>query len=322
MNYFRGSFIVTIIGLVIAFFLGGFKFLYIASLLAVLEVSLSFDNAVVNAKVLDTMDKIWRRRFIVYGIPIAVFGMRFIFPILIVSIVSGMGFFETINIALSDPKEYERVLFSTEKMIFAFGGSFLLMVFISFLFEERELKWFKLLEDSRFIFKLSKFTNIELILAMLIGFILAYFSNDLSVVMAYFYGVFLYVIINSLDKFLSRGVVRSGIAGFIYLEVLDASFSFDGAIGAFALTSNIMLIMIGLGIGAMFVRSLTILLVDKGTLSEYKYLEHGAHYAIFFLAIIMLFKIFFHISELITGSIGIFLILASFIHSLLLNKRM
>ena len=75
---------------------------------------------------------------------------------------------------------------------------------------------------------------------------------------------------------------------FLYLEVLDASFSFDGVIGAFAITNDIVLMALGLGIGAMYVRSLTVYLVRQGTLDDYVYLEHGAHYAIGALAVILL----------------------------------
>lgn len=75
-----------------------------------------------------------------------------------------------------------------------------------------------------------------------------------------------------------RDVHRASAASFLYLEVLDASFSFDGVIGAFALTNNLFLIGIGLGAGAMFVRSLTVMLVEEGTLASYRYLEHGAFY--------------------------------------------
>ena len=86
-------------------------------------------------------------------------------------------------------------------------------------------------------------------------------------------------------------VAKSGLAAFLYLEVLDASFSFDGVIGAFALSNNLFIIALGLGIGAMFVRSMTVMLVDKGTLTEYRYLEHGAFYAIIALAAIAVFVI-------------------------------
>ncbi len=105
---------------------------------------------------------------------------------------------------------------------------------------------------------------------------------------------------------------RSGFAAFLYLEVLDASFSFDGVIGAFALSNNLFIIALGLGIGAMFVRSMTIMLVDKGTLTQYRYLEHGAFYAILALAAIMLLSVRFEIPETVTGLIGATLIGLSF----------
>src|SRR5690606_28965997 len=93
-----------------------------------------------------------------------------------------------------------------------------------------------------------------------------------------------------------------------YLEVLDASFSFDGVIGAFALTSNLFVIAIGLGVGAMYVRSMTIMLVEKGTLAQYRFLEHGAFYAILILSVIMYVQTIYHIPEVITGLGGAALI--------------
>jgi hypothetical protein len=105
--------------------------------------------------------------------------------------------------------------------------------------------------------------------------------------------------------------------------VLDASFSFDGVIGAFAITSDPIIIALGLGlIGAMFVRSLTVYLVRQGTLSEYVYLEHGAHWAIGALAFILMVSIGVHISEFITGLIGVAFIGASFLTSIRRNKRL
>ena len=322
MQYFRSSIIIAIIGLIIAFFLGGIYAIYITALLAVLEVSLSFDNAVVNAKVLDTMEPIWQQRFITYGIPIAVFGMRFLFPIVIVAVAGGLGIFETFNLALNHPEQYQHTLESVEKLIYAFGGSFLLMVFLDFLFDDdREDKWIKIIEDNKFINKAGEINNIEMMIATAIGLYVIYLTSNSSIAMAYFTGVLLHSMIASLDDLLSTDGVRSGIMGLLYLEILDASFSFDGVIGAFALSSDIFIIMIGLGIGAMFVRSLTIYLVEKKTLTEYRYLEHGAHYAILALALIMLSKMFFHINEIIVGTIGVTFIAISAYHSILENKK-
>jgi hypothetical protein len=309
------------IGLLLSFSIGGLAAIYITFLLIILEISLSFDNAVVNAKVLAKMDPIWQKRFILFGIPIAVFGMRLLFPLAIVAIATGMGFLETLNVAMNDPATYESILKTTEGTIFAFGGAFLLMVFLDFFFETREITWFGIVENSRLLKKFSGVSNIELIIAIFVGLSLGHITQDFSVVMAFMYGVLLHSLLGMVDHFLSSETVKSGIAGFIYLEVLDASFSFDGVIGAFALTSNIFIIMIGLGVGAMFVRSLTLYFVEHKTLSEFHYLEHGAHYAIGILAIIMLMKITMHISEVVTGTVGIGLILIAFLHSVWENKK-
>ncbi len=317
MKYFRSSILVTLIGLVIAYYLGGFYALYITALLAILEISLSFDNAVVNAKILETMEPKWQQRFITYGIPIAVFGMRFLFPIIIVAVASGMGVLETFNIAVENPSQYQETLQSVEKLIYAFGGSFLLMVFFDFLFDEdREAKWIKILEESKTLEKASSVNNIELILSISIGIILVYLTKDYGVALAYFGGILLHSLIASLDDLFSTDGVRSGIMGLLYLEVLDASFSFDGVIGAFALSSNIFIIMIGLGVGAMFVRSLTIYFVEMKTLTEFRYLEHGANYAILALSLVMFYKIFGHINEMLVGTIGITFIGLAVWHSI------
>jgi hypothetical protein len=327
MHYFRNSLIVTAVGLLLALYVGGASALYIVALLAVLEISLSFDNAVVNVKVLETMEVKWQKRFITFGIPIAIFGMRFLFPIIIVAIASGLGIFETFNLALNDPHTYHAQLIDVEALIFAFGGSFLLMVFLNFLFDdEREEKWIKSIENSQLVMKMSQISKIQMLLVLGLGIILflaTLFSSKLSydVTVAYLMGVVLYSLIASLDDLFNVNGVRSGIIGFLYLEMLDASFSFDGVIGAFSLSSNIFIIMIGLGIGAMFVRSLTLYMLEKKTLTEYRYLEHGAHYAVLALALIMLIQIFFHIDEMIVGTVGISFIAVSIYHSIQANRH-
>lgn len=321
MKHFTASFLLSIIGLFIAYLIGGINAAYVAFLLILLEVSLSFDNAVVNARVLKDMDKVWQERFIIFGIPIAVFGMRLIFPLAIVAIVTNMGLVETFYTALNNPVKYEHALKSAENTIFAFGGAFLLMVFLDFFFEEKEVAWIKKLENSKLVKKLSLLSNISLSIAIMVGLILGHLTNSFDILLAYMYGVLLHAILDMVNDAFSVDSIKSGLAGFIYLEVLDASFSFDGVIGAFALSSNIFIIMIGLGVGAMFVRSITLYFVEKNTLSEYRYLEHGAHYAIGILAVIMLLKINLHIGEVVTGTIGIGLIAIAFIHSILENKK-
>ena len=314
MKHFYLSIVIALIGLILSFFVGGFSAVYLVAILSLLEVSLSFDNAVVNAKVLETMDEIWQKRFLTWGMIIAVFGMRLVFPILIVALAAGMGIVETTKIALFEPHKYHEILESCENLIYAFGGAFLWMVFSEFLFDEKEVRWFKPFEKGAE--KISdKIDNISLIVAMILGILITFYSKDYAVAISYFLGILSFTLLNELNSSMSSEGIKSGLMGLLYLEVLDASFSFDGVIGAFAITPNIILIMLGLGIGAMFVRSLTLWMVDKGVLSEYKYLEHGAHYAIGILAVIMFLKIFMEVGEVITGTLGLLLLTLAFIHS-------
>jgi uncharacterized protein len=315
MQHFRLSIIVTVICLAAAFYWGGPIGAFIAVILGILEVSLSFDNAVVNASVLKRMDERWQRYFLTWGILIAVFGMRLVFPIAIVSAATDIGFLGVADMALRDPATYSQHLSDAHVQIAAFGGMFLLMVFFSFIFDEgKELHWLGKIEEKMASF--GKLESIEIILAL--GLLLATQNwlpegMRLEALVAGVAGVILFVIVDSLDALfedeeegeqLAAAVKKAGIMSFLYLEVLDASFSFDGVIGAFAITQDVVIIMLGLAIGAMFVRSLTVYLVRQGTLDEYVFLEHGAHYAIGALAGIMLVSINHHIPEVITGLVG------------------
>lgn len=321
MKYFYSSFVVTFIGLTIAFFVGHVYAVYICILLSILEISLSFDNAVVNAKVLSNLGKKWGDRFIIYGIPIAVFGIRLVFPILIVSIASGLSIVETIKLAIYSQDKYYETLEGSKYNIYAFGASFLLMVFLDFFFNaDREIFWIRIIESNRIMKFLNNIPNISIITSIATGLLVIYLKGG-DIAMSYFCALLLYITIKSIDNIFSAQNIRNGLMGFLYLEVLDASFSLDGVIGAFALSDNIFIIMIGLGIGAMFVRSLTIYLVENNTLQKLIFLEHGAHYAILALSIIMIIKLFNEVSELITGLIGVGLIMLSFVCSLLMNKK-
>ncbi len=327
MKHFTFSIIFSIFAIAIAGFWGfsngGFMvaltMVWLALVLAVMEVSLSFDNAVVNASILKDWDEYWRTLFLTVGMIVAVFGMRLVFPLVIVAMTADMGIIEVWNLAISNPDEYSKALTSHHAEVSVFGGMFLLMVFLNFIFDnEKEIHWLGKLEE-----KLGVLGRVEAIsifialIALMLCLTLVDETEQFKVLTAGIWGLIIYVGVDMLGSLmehetsdLNAGEVikRGSIGGFLYLEVLDASFSFDGVIGAFAITKDIVIIMIGLGIGAMFVRSLTIYLVEKETLGEYRYLEHGAHYAIGILAIIMLLSLKFHIPEVITGLIGILFI--------------
>lgn len=338
LKYYKGSFIFTAICLALAAWLGWeltgnvsgtLGILWITAVLGVLEVSLSFDNAVVNATVLRDMSDKWRHRFLTWGVLIAVFGMRIIFPLAIVAIAAQVGPIAAVKLAASDPKTYQEIIEGAHIGISGFGGAFLGMVGLNFfLDQEKDVHWLAPIE--RPIAGLSQISGVAIGVVLLtmygVSTMLAP-ADALTYLVAGMLGLVVFIIVHGLGTILEGdgdaavgATGRSGLASFLYLEVLDASFSFDGVIGAFALSNNLFIIALGLGIGAMFVRSMTIMLVDHGTLTEYRYLEHGAFYAIIALAAIMLLSAHFHIPETITGLIGAGLIGLAFWSSVRANR--
>lgn len=351
LKTFGWSFAVTIIALVVAFLYGGPEALILCIILGILEVSLSFDNAVVNARILERMNEFWQKMFLSVGIIIAVFGMRILFPLLIVGVTAGLNPVEAITLAMEKgdpdtPGSYGYVLHEAHPQIAAFGGMFLLMLFLDFILAHREIKWIKFLEIP--LARLGKLEGASLIAGMAALAIAGAAAGDKQgiVLLSGLLGMITYFLVNGLgnlfdvdqdgdvDELDADRVLHSGPSGsaklagkaafmlFLYLEVIDASFSFDGVIGAFAITSDPIIIALGLGfIGAMFVRSLTVFLVREGTLDEFEYLDHGAHWAIGALAIILLITIVTPINEIITGLIGVVFIGAAFTGSILRNRR-
>ena len=306
--------------------------LWIIAVLSVLEISLSFDNAVVNASVLKEMDKVWQKRFLTWGIAFAVFGMRVVFPLAIVAIAAGLGPLETVRLSLNEPAEYERIVSSAHVGIAGFGGAFLSMVGLKFFFDrEKEVHWIRAIEVQLARFAALPAAEIAILLLVLWGIsnLLAP-EEALTFLVAGILGLVTFIAVEGISTILelqeekqrlAGAAVRSGLGGFLYLNVLDASFSFDGVIGAFALSNNMIVIALGLSIGAMFVRSMTIHLVEKGTLAQYRFLEHGAFWAIIALGAIMLLSARFHIPETITGLIGALLIAISLWWSMRYNRR-
>ncbi|GBG96402.1 DUF475 domain-containing protein [Lactococcus termiticola] len=338
MKIFRGSIIVTIIALAIAYFYAGLNGLFITGILAVLEVSLSMDNAIVNARILEKMNHFWRGIFLTVGILVAVVGMRLIFPLLIVGISARINPIEALQLALAkgDPSQagtYGYILHHSHPQIAAFGGMFLLMLSLEFFFDERAHSWLKIPE--KLLKWIGYFPSANVIISIVALMIAAQGAhNPSAAIFAGILGILSFLLVNGLGHVMSQhqpgagtgeAVLATGKAAlslFLYLEVIDASFSFDGVIGAFAITNDPIIILLGLGvIGAMFVRSLTLYLVAKGTLNELVYLEHGAHWAIMALAVFILVSIHVEIGEAVTGLTGAVLIGLSFLSSVLYNRK-
>jgi uncharacterized protein len=355
LRIFGWSYAVTAASLVIALLYGGWEALILCAVLGILEVSLSFDNAVVNATVLERMSQFWQKIFLTIGIMIAVFGMRLVFPLLIVGITADLNPVEAVTLALErrpedDPTSYAYLLNEAYPQIAAFGGMFLFMLFLDWVFTERAHTWLTWLE--RPLARMGQLNRLSVVIAIVSLVLLATFlAEEPSVVLiAGALGLITYLAVNGLGDFfeqagqkqleaveeeaaetrngsgpsqLAKATGKAGFFLFLYLEVLDAAFSFDGVIGAFAITTDPIIIALGLGlIGAMFVRSLTVFLVRKGTLADYVYLEHGAHWAIGALAAILLIGIGYHVNEVVTGLVGVAFILSALASSIVRNRRL
>lgn len=355
LRIFGWSFAITALVIAGAGVIGGAEAAGIVAILAVLEVSLSFDNAVINATVLGRMSAWWQRIFLTVGVVIAVFGMRLVFPIIVVALTAHLSPTHVVDLALNHPHEYADKLTAAHPSIAAFGGIFLFMIFLDFVFdEEREVQWLSMIE--RPLARIGRLSSLSVIVALGALLIVAEaFSggHGRQVLTAGVAGLATYLAVGSLSEYFeAQGVEEDAEAAsenaatdgpgtsavaearaprlatgkaalflFLYLEVLDASFSFDGVVGAFAITQKIFVIAAGLGIGAMYIRSLTVYLVRKGTLAEYVYLEHGAHYAIGALAVILAISIETEVPQVITGLVGIAFIGAAFLSSVARRSR-
>jgi hypothetical protein len=292
-------------------------------ILMIIEVTFSFDNAVINAKILKKLSPLWQQLFLSIGIIVAIFGMRLVFPILIVSLTAGLGWREVIDLALNHPQAYADKLHHAHPAITAFGGAFLLMLCLQFFMEqEKQHHWFGRFE--RFLQRAGAFWWVPSLLASAVVVVLAILPanhHGAETLKAGLIGVATYLAIHALTVLIGKTTDKAekvahysgwlAFVMFMYLQLLDASLSLDGVLGAFAITSDVILIVAGLGVGAFWVRSMTVYMVRRGTLDSYKYLEHGAHYAIAVLAASMLLAAMYEIPEAITGSLGVGLIAGS-----------
>lgn len=340
VRIFWFSGLATIAALIGTYFGMGWQGLLVALILIVIEVTFSFDNAILNARILARLTPFWHTMFLTIGIIIAIFGVRVALPIFIVMITAGMSWNTVIDLIANDPETYGHALEAAYPQIASFGGAFLLMLALHFFLDkERRVLWFKDLES--WLQKYTTFWAPALVSAAVICVISLLPANKDGVETAIAGGLGiltysgLHILIRIFEYIRSRTEKRKtgksskpklqtgmvAFTSFLYLLMIDSSFSFDSVIGAFAITTNVVLIAIGLGIGAFWVRSLTIFMVRRGTLNNYRYLEHGAHYTLFVLAGVMLLGIFWHVPEAIAGIVGIGFITMAVISSIEANRR-
>jgi uncharacterized protein len=262
--------------------------------LVVFEVVNSVDNAVVNATVLKTMSVLWRKRFLFIGIITSVFLVRFLLPLVILGISVPNISLQEMFLAFTGQSDIAAQAIELQKpVILAFGGVFLLFLYLHWLFLEKK--------DPLYIERFIKekhgawFFAIASVLLVLIMYLARANSN---MMLAAAIGSATFFIVYGLKETAEKNEEHlvaganglSDLSKFVYLEVLDATFSFDGVVGAFAFTINLLLILIGLGIGALVVRELTVKGIDS--ISKYKYLKNGALTSIGFLGIFMLIESF------------------------------
>jgi len=330
LKSFGGSILISLTALIFVQIYLGWQAALVTLALMVIEVTFSFDNAIVNAKVLNTMSVFWQNIFMTIGILVAVFGMRIIFPILVVMLSADLPWGQVLDLALNHPQQYAEALHGAHVSIASFGGMFLLMLALHFLFDaERSIHWLEVIE--RPMQKIGQWwlPTVVSLLVLTVVTILPFNHEPKATLIAGAVGIAAYLLVGGFsalftkqheksEKKAGKKLLKTGMAGFsafIYLEVLDASFSLDGVIGAFAITPNVVLIAVGLGVGAIWVRSMTLYMVRHKILHAYPYIEHGAHYTIGVLSIILLLGLFFSVPEVVSGGVGVLIIIASIVAS-------
>lgn len=260
--------------------------------LCVFEVVSSLDNAVVNADVLSTMSAKWRKWFLVWGIFFSVFLVRGLLPWLIVwAATPSLGPWGSLVSTFSNDPHVKEALEASAPPLLVGGGIFLVFLFFHWLFLEPKV-WG--LGVEKFISRQGAwfFAVVSVLLSVVMWFAL---KENTMIAFAASVGSSAFFITHGFKEHAARVEVEmkenksmSDISKLLYLEILDATFSIDGVIGAFAFTMSVPLILLGNGLGALVVRDLTIRGVDR--IKMYPYLKNGAMYSIFFLGIIMLIE--------------------------------
>jgi hypothetical protein len=321
-----------VVALVVALLYGGGGSVAIVAVLIALEASISFDNAVVNANVLQRMSQRWQQAFLTIGIVIAVFGMRLLFPIGIVALATGIGLSEVVDQAFNDKEQYASNVEKAAPLIGGFGGAFLMMVALGFFLDrKREVHWIGPVERALGVAGRFRVLRVVVTAAALgLTSLLLEPAQRKDLLLAGGVGIVLNLVVRAAAKLLEKRTTASssdkatGAAGFVlflYVETLDASFSLDGVLGAFAISTDIVVIALGLGVGALYIRSLTVYLVRRRSLAKYRYLTNGANWAILALAVILLISAAHHVPEWLTGTVGLGTIGAAFWSSRKHNKE-
>lgn len=269
--------------------------------LSLFEAVSSIDNAIINAEVLSTMGKKARRWFLTWGIFVAVFLIRGLLPWVIVwAAVPELGFLGSLTATFSsDPKVHEAVE-SAAPILLAGGGVFLVFLFFHWLFIEPKNYG---LRGERFFHRHAVwfYAAVSVVLAVVVWLALKHnpfmaFGAVVGSTVFFVTHGFKSQAEESEKRLMHADGNLSDISKLMYLEAIDATFSIDGVLGAFAFTLSVPLILLGNGLGAIVVRQLTISNTER--IKKYKYLKNGAMYSVFSLGLIMLIDAFgIHLPE-------------------------
>lgn len=291
-----------------------FSFITIILGLCLFEIISSVDNAVVNANILKTMPVKYRKIFLFWGLLFAVFFVRGLLPFVIVWIANpSLGVWQVVTATFSNSPEIKDYIEQSKPLLLLGGGIYLFLVFLSWLF----------LEEKKYAFLVEGFIHRQgawfYAFASIITTSVVYFSLQRNPVLA------LAATIGVSAFFITDGFKKNAEAQekklmdpamgawskILYLEVLDASFSIDGVIGAFAFTVSVPLIILGNGLGAFIVREFTIRGIDL--ISKYEFLKNGAMYAIGVLGSIMVLESFGHEFPFWMAPLNMFVLLGIFL---------
>ena len=292
----------------------------VACSLGVTETSMSMDNSIVNAPLVRDLTPFWKKNYLLFGMPVAVIGMRFCIPVVFVGLASGLGFYGALHLAFSDPTAYSEHLSNSKFLIVGFGSTFLALLGSDFFFDaEKETHWVFL---EKYFSKLGNIPGIKYmvsgVIALVGGFLV---STDIGMYVKYelaaLIGIVSFIFIKAIGHFAEK-LNRPGIGGlvkFIQIEIIDASFSFDGVISAFAITSDIIQIAIGLGIGAVWVRTFTKMMSESKEFAELPYLGSGAFWNVTALIPLMIIGVRYDVPEWIPGLAAVLIIGKSYYDS-------
>jgi hypothetical protein len=305
--------------------MGILSVIFIVLGLCIFEVVSSIDNAVINAEVLGTMSPKGRKWFLIYGIIFAVFFVRGLLPWLIVWVTNpSLGPIGALTATFSnDPRILASIEHSTPILMLG-GGVFLLFLFLHWLFiEDKQLG----LPTEGFFLKHGVwfYAVASVILVVIVAFA---FQSDAALALSAVIGSSAFFITDGFkknasaneQKLLSNQSAMSDLSKILYLEIIDATFSIDGVLGAFAFTMSVPLILLGNGIGALVVRQLTIGNID--TIKKYVFLKNGAMYSIFCLGIVMILEGFHvEVPEFVSPLLTLSVIAFFFVKSVFYAKK-